>query len=125
MPQSSLFPGHVPRRPGISISVAAAEKIRTGPRGEIRAVGEPATVKAMAFIRFASSMMEFCAALFMLHFARVDTAVNINAALGLVGPVIFISITALGVAGLAGQVSPAKLLLVVAGVVLIFIGTRG
>lgn len=79
----------------------------------------------MAFIRFASSMMEFCAALFMLHFARVEAAVNINAALGLVGPIIFLSITALGIAGLAGKLSIGKLLLVVAGVGLIFIGTRG
>lgn len=83
------------------------------------------TVKAMAFIRFASSMMEFCAALFMLHFARVDTAVNINAALGLVGPVVFLSITALGIVGLAGKLPLSKLILIAAGVALIYIGTRG
>lgn len=87
-------------------------------------MNESVTVKAMAFIRFASSMMEFCAALFMLHFARVETAVTINAALGLVGPLIFLSITALGIAGLAGKVSFAKLALIVVGIVLIFIGTR-
>lgn len=79
----------------------------------------------MAFIRFASSMMEFCAAMLMLHMARVDAAVKINAVLGLVGPAIFISITVLGIAGLADQLSVTKLLLVVTGVVLIFLGTRG
>lgn len=89
------------------------------------AVEETLTVKAMAFIRFASSMIEFCAALFMLHFARVEAAVNINAILGLVGPVIFISITVLGITGLADKLPVTKLLMIVAGVVLIFVGTRG
>lgn len=81
-------------------------------------------VRSMAIMRFVSAAIEFGAALLMLRLARVDAAVQINGALGLVGPAIFISVTMLGIAGLAGKLPPGRLLCIAAGVVLIFIGSR-
>ncbi len=49
---------------------------------------------------------------------------QINAALGLVGPAVFIGVTVLGVAGLTGKVSATKLLMIVVGVTLVFLGGR-
>lgn len=81
-------------------------------------------VHSMAFLRVFAGSIEVTAALLMLRFGQVKTACQINAILGLIGPVIFITVSFLGLAGLAGKIAPAKLLLVAAGVFLILIGTR-
>jgi hypothetical protein len=81
-------------------------------------------VRGMAGVRFLSSAIECTAAILMLRLGRVDAALRINGLLGLVGPAVLVLTTALGVAGLAGRVPFAKLLLVVAGVYLIFYATR-
>lgn len=85
---------------------------------------ESITVRAMGIMRIVSGAIELAAAFLMLRLARVETAVQINAALGLVGPAIFISVTALGIAGLSDKISVTKLLMIAAGVVLIFLGGR-
>jgi Protein of unknown function (DUF2619). len=87
-------------------------------------VDESAVVRAMAAMRFVSGSIEILAALLILRLARVETAVQINAALGLVGPAFFIAVTFLGIAGLSGKLPPAKLLLIAAGVALVFLGGR-
>ena len=79
-------------------------------------------VFSMAAMRVLSSMIEFSAAMLMLKFNRVETAVKINAILALVGPTVFIIVTSLGLIGLAGKVPISKMVYVVAGVTLIFIG---
>ncbi|MBO8141808.1 MAG: DUF2619 domain-containing protein [Firmicutes bacterium] len=78
----------------------------------------------MAMIRVVSAAIELSAALLMLRLARLEPAVQINAALGLVGPLILVTVTLLGLAGLAGQIPVARLLLVTGGVVLIVLGAR-
>lgn len=60
----------------------------------------------------------------MYKLNRIDAAVRINAALGMVGPTILILVTLLGIAGLAGKIPWTRFALIVAGVVLIFLGTR-
>lgn len=79
-------------------------------------------VFSMAAMRCLSSMIEFSAAMLMLKFNRVETAVKINAFLALVGPTVFIIVTSLGLIGLAGKVPISKMVFIVAGVTLIFIG---
>lgn len=81
-------------------------------------------VNGMATVRFVSASLEFTAALLMLRFGRVDTALRINGVLGLVGPIILILTTALGVAGMAGRVQIGKLALIFVGVYLILYGSR-
>lgn len=59
----------------------------------------------MAALRFLSASIEFTAAMLMLYFGRVETAFKINAVLAMVGPIVLISVTTLGLVGLAGKVS--------------------
>lgn len=79
-------------------------------------------VFSMAAMRFLSSMIEFSAALLMLKFNRVDTALKINAVLALIGPTVMIIVTSLGIIGLAGKIPVSKMLFIIAGVTLIFVG---
>jgi len=81
-------------------------------------------VLGMAALRFMSATIEFSAAMLMLYFGRVETAFKINAGLVLVGPTIMVTVTALGLAGLAGKVAPVGLILILAGVGLIFLGLK-
>jgi hypothetical protein len=79
-------------------------------------------VCGMALIRILSAAIEFSAALLMFKLNRVDQALKVNAVLALVGPTIFMSVTAVGLFGLAGKVSLQKMLIIILGVGLIFYG---
>lgn len=81
-------------------------------------------VAGMALMRLLSAAIELTAAFFMLRLARIDAALRINATLGLVGPLVMTGVTALGIVGLAHQVSTWKLLLIAAGVALILYGVK-
>lgn len=81
-------------------------------------------VLGMAALRFLSATIEFSAAMLMLCFGRVEAAFKINAALALVGPVILLTVTSLGLIGLAGKVPPLGMLCIMAGVALIFLGLK-
>jgi uncharacterized membrane protein len=85
---------------------------------------EANVVRNMALLRIASSFVELVAAVAILRLGRIGNALRINALLGLIGPLFLLAVTALGIHGLAGEVRPAKIALVVAGVLLVFIGTR-
>ncbi len=81
------------------------------------------TVLTMSAIRIISATIEFGAALLLLHYNRVDTALRINSLLGMVGPTVFISVSLLGVTALAGSIPTAKLVLIISGIVLVLLGT--
>ncbi len=81
-------------------------------------------VFGMAALRFLSSSIEFTAALLMLHFNSVETAFKINALLAVVGPTVMITVTSLGLVGLAGKASPQGMALIILGVACIFIGVN-
>lgn len=81
-------------------------------------------VLSMAFLRLLAGTVEITAALLMIKFARVQTAMKINALLGLIGTLILILVSSLGLIGLSHQVSYHKTIIVAIGVILIFIGTR-
>ncbi|MDA8235379.1 MAG: YqhV family protein [Clostridia bacterium] len=81
-------------------------------------------VVAMALMRVLSGFIELTAAMLMLKFDRIETAVKINAALALVGPVVMIIVTTIGLVGLAGKVSPVRVAMILTGVTLIFAGMR-
>ncbi len=76
----------------------------------------------MAFFRVLSSTIEFFAALLMLKFNSVETAFKINAALAMVGPSIMLTVTSLGLIGLAGKIPLSGMVFVLTGVALIFYG---
>ncbi|MCG8400150.1 MAG: YqhV family protein [Firmicutes bacterium] len=81
-------------------------------------------VLSMALVRFLSAGIEFTAAMLMLYFNRVEVAFKINAVLALVGPTVFITVTALGLVGLAGKVSVAGMASILIGVCFIFLGVN-
>jgi hypothetical protein len=86
--------------------------------------GEDRTLWAMAMMRVVSSLVEVTAAIVMLRLGKVTSALKVNAALGLFGPSILLLVTLIGVAGLAGKLPPARLLLILTGAALIFAATR-
>lgn len=81
-------------------------------------------VAGMALMRLISASIEVTAALLMLRLARIESALKINATLGLVGPLVMIGVTALGVIGIAHQVSYGKIFIIAIGVGLILYGVR-
>ncbi|MFZ5943018.1 MAG: YqhV family protein [Bacillota bacterium] len=79
-------------------------------------------VLGMGILRLVSGLIEISAALLMLYFNRVETAFKINAALAFIGPIIMISVTTLGLIGLADKVSIMQMFIIFSGVALIFVG---
>ena len=81
---------------------------------------EPA-VMGMVALRYLSATVELVAATLMLRSGKVATAVSINAALGLFGPLLFVVVSAIGIWGLAQghDVSWTRLALIGLGVLLI------
>lgn len=97
----------------------------TGPgRGRCRPLEPDIPVRGMAIMRVLSGTVELLAAWLMWRAGRVESALQINAALGVFGPTVLILVTALGIAGLAGRVPPAKLALIGCGALLILLGAR-
>jgi len=78
----------------------------------------------MTIIRLISGSIEITAAIMMWRFGDLKTAFRINGLLGLTGPVVFMSASAVGLLGLAGKLSLARLALVLGGVFLILLGAR-
>ncbi|MBX6724303.1 MAG: YqhV family protein [Dactylosporangium sp.] len=82
-------------------------------------------VAGMTLTRIISGCIELTGAYLMWRAGRVDGAMRVNAYLGLVGPLVLVTVTAIGIAGLAGRGLPAsKLILILMGVYLIIFGTR-
>lgn len=81
-------------------------------------------VFSMAALRLLSSSIEFTAALLMLRYNDVETAFKINALLAMVGPTVMITVTSLGLVGLAGRVSTQGLVSIAMGAALILYGVR-
>ena len=82
-------------------------------------------MRSMAAMRFVSAATEITAAVLMLRAGRVETALRINGLLGLVGPVVLVSVSLLGVAGMAGRIPAGRVVLILIGVYLIIAGSRG
>jgi len=79
-------------------------------------------VLTMASLRLTSGFIEICAALLMLRLNQIDKALVINSSLAFVGPIVLLLTTAIGLAGLADKLSPAKLAWVAAGITCLMIG---
>ncbi|WP_397378553.1 YqhV family protein [Paenibacillus sp. YYML68] len=79
-------------------------------------------VLSMATLRLLSGTIEIAAALFMLRVNQIDKALLINSGLALVGPLVLLSTTTIGLVGVADKLSWGKLIWVIAGVTCLFIG---
>ena len=78
---------------------------------------------AMITLRIISAFLEFTAAIFMFYFNNIEKAIKINALLGLMGPVILILVTFLGIVKLSHNVDIKNIFIIALGVILIIIGT--
>ena len=65
-------------------------------------------VIVMALTRLLAGSFELTGAFLMLAFKRVETAFRINALLGLLGPLIFLLVSGLGLVGLWDVLPPTK-----------------
>lgn len=85
---------------------------------------EERLIQGMVLLRGISACVEVTAVLLMLRMTRIESLVRLNAALGLVGPGIFLAVSVLGLAGMAGRLQPGRFFLVALGVLLVLWGTR-
>lgn len=81
-------------------------------------------IMGMAALRILSGSIEVLAALLILKVNQVEKALLINSGLAIVGPVILITTTAIGLIGISDRVSFAKIGWIVLGISCILIGVR-
>jgi len=79
-------------------------------------------VLGMAGLRIFSGCIEIMAAIFMLRVNEPYKALVINTILALIGPMILMMTTAIGLVGLADKLTWSKIIWVTAGVGCLFIG---
>jgi len=79
-------------------------------------------VLSMGMLRLLSGSIEILAAILILKAGQIEKALLVNSGLALVGPLILLMTTTIGVAGVAEKLSFSKMLWVLVGVSCIFIG---
>ncbi|MDQ0154063.1 YqhV family protein [Robertmurraya andreesenii] len=78
----------------------------------------------MALLRMLSGSIEIFAAFLFLKVNEVEKALIINSSLALIGPIILILTTTIGLFGVAEKVSLTKMLWIICGVGLILYGVK-
>jgi putative exporter of polyketide antibiotics len=81
-------------------------------------------VLGMASLRILSGFIEIFAAYLMIRFNTIEKALLVNSSLAIVGPVILILTTTIGLLGIIEDISFVKLLWIFLGVCFIFIGVK-
>ena len=79
-------------------------------------------VLSMASLRVLSGSLEILAALLMIRFNQVEKALLINSGLAVMGPVILLATTTIGLLGMADKLSYNKMIWIIVGVSCIFFG---
>jgi hypothetical protein len=79
----------------------------------------------MSLLRFLSGMIEVTVAILFLKLNDVGKALILNSSLALVGPMILIATTAIGLFGIAEKVSMTRIAMIFTGVILIILGVKG
>lgn len=79
-------------------------------------------VASMAGLRIVSGCLEIFAAIIMLMLNEPVRALAVNSLLALVGPLVLITTTTIGLLGIADKLSWTKIAWIVAGVVCLLIG---
>lgn len=79
-------------------------------------------VLGMALLRILSGSIEISAALLMLKFNDIEKALLVNSSLVLVGPIILLLTTAIGLSGITVQISYVKIFVIFLGIALILYG---
>ncbi len=82
-------------------------------------------VNAMASVRFVSSLLELTGAILMLRLGTAERALQVNSLLALTGPVVLVTVTMLGIAGLSDSISWWRIVVILVGVGCILLGAKG
>ncbi|GIN93412.1 hypothetical protein J6TS1_45810 [Siminovitchia terrae] len=82
-------------------------------------------VVGMALLRLLSGGIEIFAAFLMIRFNAVEKAIIINSSLALIGPLILILTTTIGIYSIADRISFGKFIWVFMGVGCILYGIKG
>ncbi|MGV3487221.1 MAG: YqhV family protein [Tuberibacillus sp.] len=82
-------------------------------------------ILGMSILRILSGMIEITVAILILKCNDIGKALVLNSSLALVGPLILISTTAIGLFGIAEKVSLYRIIVIFLGVILIIIGVKG
>jgi hypothetical protein len=79
----------------------------------------------MGLLRVMSGSFEIIAAIIIFKLNNVEKALIVNSSLALVGPLVLIVTTTVGLLGISEKLSATKILCVFLGVMLILIGIKG
>ncbi|MBP1974917.1 YqhV family protein [Cohnella thailandensis] len=80
------------------------------------------TVFSMAILRIFSGSIELTAAIVMLKLNDVQKALAVNSMLAMVGPLVLLTTTTIGLVGLADKLSPMRFVWVTVGVGCLLVG---
>ncbi|MEG0385402.1 DUF2619 domain-containing protein [Solibacillus cecembensis] len=78
----------------------------------------------IVLLRILSGSVDIIAAYIMFKLNDLEKAFIVNSSLALIGPIIFIITTGIGLSGLSDKISFAKMICLLSGVTLIFISLR-
>lgn len=79
-------------------------------------------ILGMALLRVLSGSLEVFVGLLILKLNNIEKALVVNTSLALVGPIVLILTTAIGLFGIADKISFSKIFWIVGGVACIFYG---
>ena len=86
-------------------------------------MGEERILSSMAVLRIISGLIEIISAIAIIKLGQIAHALRINALLGIVGPIVYVIISALGVVAIAFHFSFWKIITIILGIVLVLWGT--
>lgn len=78
----------------------------------------------IVLLRILSGSVDIIAAYIMFKLNDLEKAFIVNSSLALIGPIIFIITTGIGLSGLSDKISLTKMICLLSGVTLIFISLR-
>ena len=81
-------------------------------------------VPTIAVTRFLFGLINFIWVFFMLRYNTPEQALRVNGIIGSIGPFVFLFVSMVGLAGMAGKISTQKMILLIAGIILIWLGTK-
>lgn len=81
-------------------------------------------ILGMAFLRIFSGTLEILVALIILKLNNVEKALVVNSSLALIGPLILITTTSIGLIGMADKISFTKIIWVFIGIAFILYGVK-
>lgn len=81
-------------------------------------------ILGMAFLRIFSGSLEILVALIILKLNNVEKALVVNSYLALIGPLILITTTSIGLIGMADKISFTKIIWVFIGIAFILYGVK-